>query len=82
MYNKKHKSRDTFASLVKNINAKFLLISFNNEGFISEEEMIDLLQETGKVTVLEENYNTYRASRNLENRALHTREYLYVVDKR
>ena len=37
-YNKKRIASETFEHLVKNIRAKFLVISFNNEGFISREE--------------------------------------------
>lgn len=81
MYNKKKKSKDTFQHLVEHLNADYLLISFNNEGFISEKEMIGLLSEVGKVTVMESEYNAFRASRNLSGRAIHTKEYLYVVKK-
>lgn len=81
LYNKKKKSKETFQDLVEHLNAKYLLISFNNEGFISEKEMIELLSKVGNVTVLESEYNTFRASRNLSARAIHTKEYLYVVKK-
>ncbi|MCR5217403.1 DNA adenine methylase [Treponema sp.] len=80
-YNKKMKASDTFFDLVSKVKAKYLLVSFNNEGFISEEEMLELLGKVGKVTVLEEKYNAFRASRNLRKRAVHTKEYLYVVKK-
>ena len=81
-YNQKRKAADTFSELVQNLNARYLLVSFNNEGFISEDEMIAILSECGKVKVLEKKYNTYRASRNLRERTLHTKEYLYVVEKK
>lgn len=80
-YNKKKLVKETFLELNKNLNAKYLMISFNNEGFISEEEMKNLLQEVGKLTVLESNYNTYRASRNLSGRNIHVKELLYIVEK-
>lgn len=81
-YNKKKKAADTFLELVKNVRAKFLIISFNNEGFISREEMENLLSSCGKVTVLESSYNAFRGSRNLRNREIHVSEYLFVLDKR
>lgn len=80
-YNKHQVAAKSFSSLVENINAKYLLVSFNNEGFISKEEMVALLTKVGKVTVLESNYNTFRASRNLSDRNIHVKEYLYVVEK-
>ena len=80
-YNKRKAAADTFLDLAQKLNAHYLLISFNNEGFISEEEMISLLQTVGKVKVLEAQYNAFRASRNLSGRAVHTKEFLYVVEK-
>ncbi len=80
-YNKKKLVKNKFQEMLQNLNAKYLLISFNNEGFISEEEMIELLSSVGEVRVLEANYNAYRASRNLSTRALHTKEFLYIVKK-
>lgn len=80
-YNVKSKSAETFLELVRNLKAKYLLISFNNEGFILEDEMIDLLGKVGKVTVLESPYTAFRASRNLSDRSIHVKEYLYVVEK-
>ena len=81
-YNKKRIASETFELLVKNIRAKFLVISFNNEGFISREEMEQLLGRYGKVTVLESEYNAFRGSRNLKNRDVHVSEYLFILDKR
>ena len=80
-YNKKMKASETFLDLVSRIKTRYLLVSFNNEGFIPEEEMVALLNKVGTVTVLEEKYNAFRASRNLKKRAVHTKEFLYVVRK-
>ncbi len=81
MYNKKKYAAETFLDLVSTIKAKFLLVSFNNEGFIPMEEMTSLLNQIGKVTVMKSDYNAYRASRNLKGRNIHTTEYLYIVEK-
>jgi adenine-specific DNA-methyltransferase len=81
-YNKRIYAHETFKELVSGINSKFLLISFNSEGFISLEEMKDMLKKIGKVEVLETNYNTFRGSRNLRNREIHIKEYLYLVEKK
>lgn len=80
-YNVKAKSAEAFLNLVQNLKAHFLLISFNNEGFISENEMVELLGKVGKVTVLESPYTAFRASRNLSDRSIYVKEYLYVVEK-
>ena len=40
-----------------------------------------MLKKIGKVTVLEKKYNVYRASRNLKDRSLYVKEYLFIVEK-
>lgn len=81
-YNSRQKSADTFLDLVQHLDAKFLVVSFNNEGFISEQQMIELLGSVGEVTVFESPYTAFRASRNLSDRSIHVKEYLYVVEKK
>lgn len=80
-YNKKKKVADVFLELVKNIRAKYVLVSFNSEGFIDKDLMIELLSQCGKVEVLESEYNTFRGSRNLNAREIHVKEYLFLLEK-
>ncbi len=80
-YNKKNKVAETFRDLVQNLRAKYIIVSFNSEGFIKKDEMEKLLGEFGKVEILEEKYNAFRGSRNLRNRKIHVSEYLFVLKK-
>jgi adenine-specific DNA-methyltransferase len=80
-YNKSKKAHDALESLVEKIKAKYLLISFNSEGFIGWDDMMAMLKKIGKVEVLETKYNTFRGSRNLADRDIHVKEYLYLVEK-
>lgn len=80
-YNKKRKTSQVFLDLVKNVRARYVLVSFNSDGFIQKDEMIELLSECGKVEVLEAEYNTFRGSRNLNGREIHVKEYLFLVEK-
>jgi len=82
LYNKKKQVMPVFQELIKNVRAKFVLISFNSEGFIQKDEMIQMLSECGQVQVLESDYNTFRGSRNLKAREIHVKEYLFLLDKR
>jgi adenine-specific DNA-methyltransferase len=81
-YNKKAYAYNSFKELVEKIKAKYLLISFNSEGFIRHNEIVNLLEKIGKVEVLETRYNTFKGSRNLRNRDIHIKEYLYLVEKK
>ena len=79
-FNQSREALKTFENLCKNAKAKYLLISFNNEGFIKKEEMVNMLSKIGKVMVMERKYNTFRGSRNLNNRDIHVKEFLYLVE--
>jgi adenine-specific DNA-methyltransferase len=81
-YNNRKCAAETFNRLVLSLRAKYLLVSFNSEGFITREEMLDILNQAGSVRVFESPYNAFRASRNLGQRPIHVSEYLYVVEKR
>ena len=80
-YNKANYALKALTHLVENINAKFILISFNSEGFITAAQMKNMLEKSGKLEVLETIYNTFRGSRNLKTRDIHVREYLYLLEK-
>jgi len=86
-YNKSQKALQSLTELVEGIKAKYVLISFNSEGFIALEQMKEMLQKSGKVQVLETSYNTFRGCRNLSSlaeqgvRDIHVTEYLYLLEK-
>lgn len=81
LYNKKNEALKAFEELVGNIDSKYLIISYNNEGFISLEEMQTMLLKYGELTTKEIEYVAFRGSRNLKNRNIHTTEYLFILKK-
>ena len=81
-YNVRAKSLPLMRDLLHSLDARFLLVSFNNEGFITTEEMRALLGEIGSVEVLETPYNAFRGSRNFNNRPIHVTEQLFLVERR
>jgi adenine-specific DNA-methyltransferase len=80
-YNKENHALNALTHLVTHIKAKYVIISFNSEGFISIEDMKNMLHRMGKLEVLETKYNAFRGSRNLNDRGIHVREYLYLLEK-
>ena len=80
-YNKKKEAAPAFFALLQDTPAKFLMISYNSEGFITKECFIRFLESLGKVTQLEVEYNTFRGSRNLRSRSLKVKEYLFLVER-
>jgi adenine-specific DNA-methyltransferase len=80
-FNKAPEAAVALKELAEKLRARFLLVSFNSEGFISRGEMERILGGVGKVEVMETRYNAFRGSRNLKGRDLHVKEYLYLVEK-
>ena len=82
VFNKKKYALLSMEQIIKNLDTKFALISYNNEGFISYDEMETMLKKYGKVESKQIIYNTFRGGRNLQNRTIHTNEFLFFLDKR
>ncbi|PIE97599.1 MAG: DNA modification methylase [Treponema sp.] len=80
-YNKKALALSAFKHLVQSTNAKYLIISYNSEGIIPIFEIKKILKKHGKLSTKEIKYNTYRASRNLKNRNLYVKEFLFILQK-
>ena len=81
VYNKKNEALKAFEQLVNDIDSKYLIISYNNEGFISLEEMQEMLSKYGELKTKEVDYVAFRGSRNLKNRNTHTTEYIFILKK-
>lgn len=80
-FNVRSKSLESLSKTLRPLNAKYVLISFNDEGFISPLEMRDLLSSQGKVSELAIEYNTFRGSRNLRSRSIKVFEHLFLLER-
>ncbi len=80
-YNVRNQSLPLLEQLLEQLDTKFALISFNNEGFISPEQMTVMLRRLGKVELLERTHNAFRGSRNLRARSIHVVEQLFLLEK-
>jgi len=81
IYNKKQTALDGMKDIISKLDSKFVLISYNNEGFISFNEMKNMLSDFGKVREKRIKYNTFRGSRNLRERSIYTNEFLFLLEK-
>ena len=81
LYNKEKMALRSLAELTEGIKSKYVIISFNSEGFIGIEQMMEMLNKTGKAEILETKYNAFRGSRNLNKRNIHVKEYLFLLEK-
>ncbi|MBE2984165.1 DNA adenine methylase [Campylobacter sp. RM9344] len=81
VYNQKTKAPEAFFDLINSLKARFVLISFNSEGFITRENFVHNLAKMGELKILEQRYNAFRGSRNLGARDTYVKEMLYVLQK-
>ena len=81
-YNVRTKSFQLLMQLLSSVDARFLLISFNDEGFIPLTQMRTALERLGRVDIVEIHYNAFRGSRNLRRRPIHVTEHLFLVERR
>ena len=81
-YNVRSRSLPLLRDVAETIDSRFLLVSFNDEGFIAPAEMRAMLERLGTVEVIETRYNAFRGSRSFENRPIHVTEQLFLVEKR
>ena len=81
-YNVRSRSLPLLGDLAETVDSRFLLVSFNDEGFIAPDEMHAMLGRLGSVDVIETQYNAFRGSRNFDNRPIHVTEQLFLVEKR
>lgn len=80
-FNKPYSALKSMEEIISNLQSKFVIISYNSEGFITFSEMSEMLKKYGKLKTVEIKYNTFRGSRNLRNRDIHVSEYLFVLEK-
>lgn len=80
-FNKRSAAQDALFRVVDACAAKFILVSYNSEGFVGREELLGHLRTLGRVEVMETPYNTFRGCRNLCNRDIKVNEYLFLLER-
>jgi adenine-specific DNA-methyltransferase len=80
-YNKALPAEKAMDNLIKNTKATYILISYNDEGIIPIERFEKIVAKHGTWELLEQEYNTYRGSRNLRARNHKVKELLWLLKK-
>lgn len=81
-YNQKKRAWHVLADLIRRVDSRYVLLSFNDEGFVSPVQLRKMLNELGPVREIKTRYNTYRGSRNLRSRNTHVTEHLFLLEKK
>jgi adenine-specific DNA-methyltransferase len=70
---------EAFNDIVKNAKTKFILLSYNDEGLMSEKDIIDTLSTRGKVEIFKKPYRRYRSINQDDSDRRIVYEKLYFV---
>lgn len=81
-YNVRKHSFPLLSALIRDAPARFVLVSFNAEGYISTEELRNEMASHGRVDEVIFPYNTFRGSRNLRGRSKYVNEHLFLLDRK
>ncbi|MFH1466721.1 MAG: DNA adenine methylase [Pseudomonadota bacterium] len=91
-FNSKPRIHAALTDVVENLDVRHLVVSFNNEGYITREEMVDILSARGDVFVLERDFKRYVGAqigiynpdgdKVGEVSHLTNKEYLFIVPER
>jgi adenine-specific DNA-methyltransferase len=77
----KNKVRKSFEELVMNAKAKYIFMSYNNEGLMSLDEIKNIMSLRGEYGVFTKEYNRFKADKTQNRKRLadNTTEYLHYV---
>ncbi|MBQ8367631.1 MAG: DNA adenine methylase [Alphaproteobacteria bacterium] len=78
-YCRKQSAVHAFADIIRNANAKYIFLSYNNEGLISFDEIRYIMSNKGKYGYFEQKYNRFKADKHREYSADSTTEYIHWV---
>jgi adenine-specific DNA-methyltransferase len=79
-YSKKRKVHDSFEELIQNAKFKYIFLSYNNEGLMSEEDVKNIMQKYGKYSLVKKEYDRFKVQMN-KNKKQKTFEYLHILEK-
>ena len=83
-YCKKSLVAKEFEELIKNAKFKYIFLSYNNEGLMSEKEVETIMERYGKYSLSTKEYQRFKADKteNRNHKADKTFEYLHILEKK
>jgi adenine-specific DNA-methyltransferase len=74
----KRKVKKSFETLIENLNTRYIFLSYNSEGLLSQEELEMILEKKGEVTLYTKEYPKFKAQRGVDGD--YVTEYLWFVE--
>lgn len=79
LYCSRAQVKAAFADLIKNAKAKYIFLSYNNEGLLSLDEIREIMSSRGEYGVFTKDYHRFKADSGRKYAADGTVEYLHYV---
>ena len=81
MYSKKTEVKKIFADLIKNLDAKYIFLSYNDEWLMSLEEIKEIMSSCGEYWFFRKEYRRFKADKteNRNHKKHSVIEYLHYV---
>lgn len=82
-YCSKTKVQNTFEDLIKSANFKYIFLSYNNEGLMSQNDVEIIMKRYGNYSVSTTKYQRFKADKteSRNHKANSTTEYLHILEK-
>lgn len=82
-YCQKNEVANVFENLIKNAKFKYIFLSYNNEGLMSETEVRKILQKYGEYDLITTEYQRFKADKteNRNHKASETLEYIHILER-
>ncbi|ADV46627.1 DNA adenine methylase [Nitratifractor salsuginis] len=80
-YCRKREVAKNFDQLIRDAKFKYIFLSYNNEGLMSENEIKEIMSQYGQYSLLKQEYQRYKADNNREYKEEKTYEYLHILIK-
>ncbi|WP_026451795.1 DNA adenine methylase [Aequorivita capsosiphonis] len=73
----------SFEELIENAQFKYIFLSYNNEGLMSQEQVQSVMERFGKYSLKTKKYQRFKADKteNRNHKASETFEYLHILEK-
>lgn len=69
---------ESFDNLIKSLNTKYILVSYNNEGLMNSKNIIKILKAKGKTTLYKYSYKKFKSQQTQNDSIVY--EYLYLCE--
>ena len=80
LYCYKSSASEAFSRLITGLKTRFILVSYSTDGFISPDDLFDILSSRGRLSVVTQRYKRYRVSSQRPSAKSHNIEFVCIVD--